>query len=357
MAEQHALGSMSDLPEAYVKGLAARSVIPLWPALRNALPYDKPIRSTKPFAWRYNEIRPDLIKAGELTPIEKAERRVLVLSNPGIGLENMMATPTIYIGLQLILPGETAPNHRHSPSAIRFVIEGDGAFTMVDGEKAPMEKGDLILTPSGMWHEHGHEGKNPVVWMDALDLPVLLKLESSYSVEGPAQKASNRPDRSQTTYRRSGLLPYSSLGQPNPKYPLIRYPWQEVRAALHDLASFADKDESVHLAYVNPHTGQECLPILGFSAQMLRAGEQSALPVRSCSSVIHVIEGEGESEIDGQTIKWGESDTIAIPTYAEVRHRSSGGKPAFLFHVDDAPLQRKIGVYEDSVIGLHTTRP
>lgn len=355
MVDHPALGAMSDLPEAYVKGLASRSLIPLWPALRNALPYNQPIRATVPHIWRYAEVRPDLLRAGELTPIEKAERRVLVLSNPGIGLEQMMATPTIYIGMQLIMPGETAPNHRHSPSAIRFVIEGDGAYTMVDGEKAPMEKGDLILTPSGMWHEHGHEGKNPVVWMDALDLPVLLKLESSYAVEGPAQKPSNLPDRSQTAYRRAGLLPYSSIGQAKPKYPLIRFPWKEVRAALHDLASTADAEDPVHLAYVNPHTGEECLPILGFSAQMLRAGEEVSPPLRSCSSVIHVIEGEGESEIDGKTMKWTQSDTIAIPTYAKVRHRA-GSKPAYIFHVDDAPLQRKIGVYEDSAGGLLTTR-
>lgn len=356
MAAQQDLGSFADLPQAYVKGLADRAVIPLWPALRSALPYDKPIRNAVPYAWRYADLRGDLLRAGELTPIEKAERRVLVLSNPGIGLAQMMATPTIYIGLQLILPGETAPNHRHSPSAIRFVIEGDGAYTMVNGEKCPMEKGDLILTPSGTWHEHGHDGKNPVVWMDALDLPVLLKLEASYAVEGEPQKPSNRPDRSQTTYRRAGLLPYASLAQRNTRYPLIRFPWKEVRAALHDLAATADAKEAVHLAYVNPETGAECLPILGFSAQMLRAGEEVSVPLRSCSSVIHVIEGEGESEIDGKTFAWSPSDTIAVPTYSTVKHRAKGGKPAFLFHVDDAPLQRKIGIYEDATGGLLTTR-
>lgn len=356
MAE-HALGSLSDLPDAYVKDLAAQSITPLWPALRNALPHGKPNRNAVPFAWRFRDIRPELIRAGDLAPIEKAERRVLVLSNPGIGLEQMMATPTIYVGMQLILPGETAPNHRHSPSAIRFVIEGEGAYTMVDGEKAPMEKGDLILTPAGTWHEHGHDGKGPVIWMDALDLPVMVKLESSYAIDGPRQQPGNRPDRSQTTYRRAGLLPYAGIGRASPKYPLIRYPWKEVRAALLDMAAYADAGEPVHLAYVNPHTGEECLPILGVSAQMLRPGEERVLPLRSCSSVIHVIEGEGESQIDGQTIPWGESDTIAIPTYAQVRHRARGRAPAFLFQVDDAPLHRKLGIYEDSSTGLLADRP
>src|SRR5690606_29086687 len=124
----------------------------------------------------------------------------------------------LYIGLQLILPGEVAPNHRHTPSAIRFVIEGSGGFTAVDGEKCPMEKGDLILTPSGCWHEHGHEGSGPVVWLDALDLPVIGRLELSYAVEGPPHRVTNAADRSRTTYRRAGLVPYASLGRPRPDY-------------------------------------------------------------------------------------------------------------------------------------------
>ena len=127
--------------------------------MRAALPHDKPNRRTKPLVWRYaQDVRPYLLRAGELTPIEKAERRVLILSNPGLGLENMQATPAIFIGMQMILPGETAPNHKHSPSAVRFVVEGEGGFTVVGGEKMPMERGDLILTPSGLWHQHGHEG-------------------------------------------------------------------------------------------------------------------------------------------------------------------------------------------------------
>ena len=341
------LGTLADLPAGYVEDLASLSVVPLWPSLRAVLPHGIPSRSTEPFAWRYAAIRDHLMRAGELTPIEKAERRVLVLSNPGLGLERMMATPSIYLGLQLILPGETAPNHRHSPSAVRFVIEGSGGFTSVNGEKCPMEKGDLILTPSGLWHEHGHEGSGPVVWLDALDLPIVYALEASYCIEGEKQSIRNAADRSQTTYRRAGLVPYASLNKTRADYPLIRFPWKEVRQNLLDLAGAVGPGEPVHLAYVNPETGQECLPILGFSAQMIRAGEEVAPRRRSASSVLHVIEGRGVSEIDGVTLPWSEGDTIAVPTHATVRHRAEGGAPAFVFHVDDAPLQRKIGIYEE----------
>ena len=342
------LGTLDELPTDYLEDLSAMSVTPLWPNLHALLPRSIPERKTRPYLWSYEQVRPYLMRAGELTPMEKAERRVLVLSNPGLGLENLLATPSIYIGLQLILPGETAPCHRHTPSAVRFVIEGEGGYTTVEGEKCIMNKGDLILTPAGSWHDHGNSGAGPVVWLDALDLMLIYGLEASYAVEGPIQESSNMADASQTRYRRAGLVPYPSLAAPRPAYPLVRYPWDEVRTALADLATGQAPDEAVRLAYVNPETGAECIPTLGFSAQMLRPGEETHPPRRSASSAVHVIEGEGQSEIDGETLAWGESDTLAVPTHARVIHRNgSPDKAAYLFHVDDAPLQRKIGIYEE----------
>jgi quercetin dioxygenase-like cupin family protein len=210
------LGRIEDLPLDYREGLRSRNLMPLWPSLRAALPYGKPTRSTTPTLWRYRELRPDLMRAGELTPIEKAERRVLVLCNPGLGLEQLKATPSIYVGLQLILPGETAPNHLHTPSAVRFVIEGEGGYTVVRGEKLPMHRGDLILTPAGLWHQHGHEGQGPVVWLDALDLPVVYGLEASYCTEGPPQSVVDADSPASRRFRQAGVLPY---GAPLPARP------------------------------------------------------------------------------------------------------------------------------------------
>jgi gentisate 1,2-dioxygenase len=342
-----ALGTLDELPAAYLAGLTSHNLVPLWPSLRKALPHGAPFRRTAPVVWRYADVRPRLLEAGALTPIEKAERRVLVLANPGLGLENMQATPSIYIGMQLILPREAAPNHRHTPSAVRFVIEGEGGFTIVNGEKLPMEPGDLILTPALLWHEHSHEGSDPVIWLDALDLPTVFAQEASYALEGPSQTARNQPDHSQTHYRRAGLLPYSALGRPRAAYPLLRYPWREVRHALDALAEVTAADEMVHLAYVNPETGMECLPVLGFSAIMLRPGETARPPRRSASAVLHVIEGEIDAEIDGVALQADTNDTIAVPTHAKLSivNRSSR-KPTFLFQVDDAPMQRKLGFYE-----------
>jgi gentisate 1,2-dioxygenase len=341
------LGRLEDLPADYVEGLVAQNTLPLWPSLRAMLPHGIPSRKTQPVRWRYADIRPNLMRAGELTPIEKAERRVLVLCNPGLGLDNMKATPTIYIGMQLILPGETAPNHRHTPSAVRFVIEGQGGFTVVGGEKLPMERGDLILTPPGLWHEHGHEGQGPVIWLDALDLPLIYGMEASFSTEGPSQAIDRPVGIGVARYGQGGVVPYASLDQQRSDFPMLRFPWQSVKASLGQLAHVTAKDAAVQLAYVNPETGRECLPTLGFSALMLRPGEELKLPKRSASAVMHVVEGGGKALIDGQALDFSESDTLAVPTHAEVRLANGSSRtPTYIFIVDDAPLQRRIGVYQ-----------
>lgn len=345
MTEQ--LGTVADLPPEYFSGLQSRNLMPLWPSLRAALPYGIPSRKTVPIAWKYADIRPQLLRAGELTPIEKAERRVLVLCNPGLGLDTLRATPTIYLGLQLILPGESAPNHRHTPSAVRFVVEGDGGYTVVQGEKLPMERGDLILTPPGLWHQHGHEGKNPVVWLDALDLPLIYGMEASFCTEAPLQKITDPLNGGTRRFRQGGVIPYGSLQRQRNDYPLLRFPWTEVRQSLTELASVTPAGQAVHLAYVNPETGQECLPTLGFSALMLRPGEELKLPKRSASSCFHTVEGEGMALVDGVELGFGPADTFAAPTHARITVRNgSSNKPAFLFIVDDAPLHRKLGFYE-----------
>jgi len=339
------LQSANELPSSYLADLESLNLNPLWPSLRGLLPEGEPAKSSLATHWRYQDIRPLLMQAGELTPIEKAERRVLVLCNPGLGLENLQATPSIYVGMQLILPGEDAPNHRHTPSAIRLIVEGKGGFTTVDGEKLPMEHGDLILTPPGLWHEHGHEGEGPVVWMDALDLPFIYALETSFAEVAPLQHAPSVLDASQTRFTQAGLVPYNELGSGD-AYPMRRYPWKDTRNALEALSRQTGRDEPVHLAYVNPLSGEECLPFLGFSALMLRPGESLRLPRRSCSQVFHVVEGQGTSIVDGDAFGWVQADVTACPAHARVElSNDSNTAPAFLFLVDDAPLQRKLKIY------------
>ena len=339
------LGRLEDLPQDYRDELARNNLVPLWPSLRNVMPPHTPRPRTKPIAWPYQAIRPLLMQAGELTPIEKAERRVLVLANPGHGLEKMQASSSIYLGMQLLLPGEWAPSHRHTPNAVRMVVEGQGAWSLVDGEKCPMERGDLILTPTGLWHEHGHDGDEPVVWLDVLDLPLAYYLEVTYHVDGPRQPA--LPGRGDRAYARGGLAPTQVFARSAKAYPMLRYPWKDARAALLELAADRPDLDCVQLAYTNPETGADCENILGFYALMLRPGQTLQRPARSPACVFHVIEGGASVAAVDRHFDLAPADTCCVPGWAPATlANASASEPAFLFLADEAPLHRKLGLYE-----------
>jgi len=339
------LGSLEDLPQTYRDALTEQNLVPLWPSLRAVLPPGKPAPRTRATAWNYQALRPLLLEAGVLTPIEKAERRVLVLANPGHGLDKMQASSTIYLGMQLLLPGEWAPAHRHTPNAVRMIVEGEGAYTTVDGEKCLMQRGDLILTPTGLWHEHGHEGDKPVIWLDVLDLPMVYYMEASYVTEGNAQPVNGND--AGMAYQRGGLVPAPLFNRRETAFPMLRYPWVDVRAALNNLARIQPEIDAVQLAYVNPETGADAQSILGFSALMLRPGETLHLPARSSATVFHVIEGGASITAQASCFVLGEADTCCIPGYVQITLvNASATEPAFVFIADDAPLQKKLGMYE-----------
>ena len=339
------LGRLEDLPQSYRDDLTALNLVPLWPSLRAALPFKVPTRQTQPIAWSYQSLRPLLLQSGELTPMEKAERRVLVLANPGHGLENMKASPAIYLGMQLLLPGEWAPSHRHTPNAVRMIVEGEGAYTTVDGEKCEMERGDLILTPTGLWHEHGHDGQSPVVWLDVLDLPIGFYLETSYAIEG--QRQSVTPGHSDQQNTRSGVAPTRMFERSSKSYPMLRYPWKSTKAALQTLAQDDPTQECIQVTYINPETGADAENILGFYALMLRPGQVLRLPARSPAQVFHVIEGEVEAKVVNSTFALREADTCCAPGYEAVTLKNlQADKPSYLFIADESPLHRKLGVYE-----------
>ena len=340
------LGRLEDLPADYREALTQQNLVPLWPSLRGVLPPTKPQPRTRATAWSYQAIKPLLLQAGALTPIEKAERRVLVLANPGHGLDKMQASAAMYLGMQLLLPGEWAPSHRHTPNAVRMIVEGEGAYTTVNGEKCPMRRGDLILTPTGLWHEHGHDGTGPVIWLDVLDLPLVYYMEASYHVDGERQTL--QPGCGDATYAAGGMVPTKMFERSGKAYPMLRYPWVEARAALVTLAADQPALQAVQLTYVNPETGADAQNILGFYALMLRPGQLLTLPVRSPAMVFHVIEGGAEVTVETQSFTLLEADTCCAPGYSAVSLRNtSSDQPAFIFIADESPLHRKLGVFEN----------
>ena len=340
------LGRLEDLPQDYVQDLRELNLVPLWPSLRGVLPPKVPSRQTQPTCWAYKDIKPLLLKAGELTPIEKAERRVLVLANPGHGLEKMQASAAMYLGMQLLMPGEWAPSHRHTPNAVRMVVEGEGAWTTVDGEKCPMSRGDLILTPTGLWHEHGHDGTEPVIWLDVLDLPLVYYMEASYHINGERQTVV--PGQGDQQYARGGVVPSHVFERSKKAYPMLRYAWTDAKAALESLAADHTALEHVQVTYTNPETGGDAENILGFYALMLRPGQSLRLPARSPAQVFHVIEGAVQAQIVTSTFTLNEADTCCAPGYEAVTLTNlKADQAAFVFIADESPLHRKLGVYEN----------
>src|SRR5712664_2063085 len=191
---------------AFYQRIAGHSLAPLWEVL-HGLVTPTPQTPCVPALWRYEEIRPFLMEAGRMITSRESERRVLILRNPGMQGQAAV-TRTLFAGLQLILPGEVAPAHRHTQSALRFVIEGEGAYTAVDGERTTMRPGDFIITPSWAWHDHGNDGDGPMVWLDGLDIPIVTLLDAGFAEPGNAeQQMVSRQEGDSLARYGSGLLP------------------------------------------------------------------------------------------------------------------------------------------------------
>jgi gentisate 1,2-dioxygenase len=227
-----------------------------------------------------------------------------------------------------------------------MVVEGEGAWTTVDGEKCPMSRGDLILTPTGLWHEHGHDGTEPVIWLDVLDLPLVYYMEASYHINGERQTVV--PGQGDKQYARGGVVPSHVFDRSKKAYPMLRYAWADAKAALEALAADESAPEQVQVTYTNPETGADAENILGFYALMLRPGQTLRLPARSPAQVFHVIEGAVQAQIVASTFTLAEADTCCAPGYEAVTLTNlNADQPAFIFIADESPLHRKLGVYEN----------
>ena len=190
----------------FYERIARHDLTPLWEVLGTLVP-QSPATPCVPALWKYRNVRPYLMESGELISTEEAERRVLILENPGMRGSSSI-THSLYAGLQLILPGEIAASHRHVQSALRFVLEGTGAYTAVDGERVTMHRGDFIITPSWTWHDHGNPGGEPVVWLDGLDIPMVAFFDAGFLERYPqaTQPVARAEGYSQARYG-ANLLP------------------------------------------------------------------------------------------------------------------------------------------------------
>ena len=263
--------------QAYYAAIKPLHMTSLWEVLHALVP-QQPNTPCVPVHWAYEAVRPYLMQSGSLITAAEAVRRVLILENPALAGQSA-ATQSLYAGLQLILPNEVAPSHRHTQSALRFIVEGQGAYTSVDGERTLMNEGDFIITPSWTWHDHGNESAEPMVWLDGLDIPLIRFLDAGFA-ENSAVDTQTVTAAAGESYARFGhnMAPVRHDGQYASPYgktsPLFNYPYSRSREALFTLEKTAAVDawDGFKLRYVNPTTGGAPTPTMQTYMQRLPKG-------------------------------------------------------------------------------------
>ena len=330
--------------DEYYKTLAAEHLGALWLSLKGLVP-GAPRPRALAHSWSFAKARQKLIEAGGLISAEEAERRVLVLENPGLPGASQI-TDTIYAGLQLILPGEVAPAHRHSQSALRFVMEGSGAFTTVDGERTWMSPGDFIITPAWTWHDHGSASADPVIWMDGLDVPLVRFLGTGFREEHSenAQIVARPVGDSNARYG-AGLLPLE--GKRSLTSPIFNYPYARTREALFKLLEAGDPDphHGYALRYVNPTNGDWAIPTIATSMRLLPKGLHTQPYRCTDGSVLVLVEGKLTARIGEASFSLEPKDIAAIPGWT--RYSLSASEDAVFFMYSDRPVHEKLGLWRE----------
>jgi gentisate 1,2-dioxygenase len=352
--EQHVMATeqvaTSPEREAFYAKVEAKDLSPLW--TRTLVPpLPRNFVKAKPHLWDFdNVLKPLLLEAGGLITAQEANRRVLSLENPGFGGQPKILE-SLYAGLQMILPGECAPAHRHTPSALRFIMEGKGAWTAVSGEKSFMEPGDFILTPSMTWHDHGHEGEDPFFWMDGLDIPMVAAFGPMFFEAYPADRApeSRAPGDSLARYG-ANMRPVTGSWN-KPESPIFSYPYARSREALETLQKNGELDlyDGVKLEYVDPTRGGSAMPTISAFLQVLPKGFKTEVYRTTENIVFTPVEGTGKiilgEPCEEKEMSWKPRDIFAVPCW--VPFRLEADSEASLFSYSDRVAQQKLGLWRE----------
>ena len=305
---------------------------------------NEPKTKVLPYLWKWPEVYDSLLRARDVIGIASgtSERRYIRLVNPGMGDRNLTAH-TMLFGFQLIQPGELAPAHRHTMTAFRFVLQGEGAYTNVEGEKMIMAAGDLIRTPQWTWHEHFNDGTEPMIWADGLDVPLIENLQIVSVERRPEERLpvkENQIDAALFGTMRPAGSPATKLSQP------LHYKWADTYAALKRLETVAaDPYDGVALDYVDPLSGGPTFPTLLCRMQLLRANEATRRHRHRSTSIYHVFRGSGTTTINGQEFHWERGDSFVVPLWSWHSHRNDSGKDeAVLFSLHDKPVLEAFGL-------------
>jgi gentisate 1,2-dioxygenase len=333
--------------------MAPQHLFPLWEVL-HALVTPTPSSPVQPHRWSYDVARRHLLRAGDLITAEQAERRVLILENPGLPGASAITT-SLYAGLQLILPGEVAPCHRHTQCALRFVMEGDGAFTALDGEKAVMRPFDLVLTPNWQWHDHGNDSGAPMIWLDGLDIPTVRHFAASFAERLPdgamAHAETAPPGDTAARYGRN-LRPFagSAAARRPARLPLFHYPYAEWRESLAAMARAGAPDAHLGhaLEFVNPADGGPVMPTIAAHVRLLPQGFATRPRRATDAMVLVVVEGTGTATVGEQRFALAPRDLLVVPAWASLTLEA--GSELVLFGYSDAAAQQKLDLWREALL-------
>jgi gentisate 1,2-dioxygenase len=276
---------------------------------------------------------------------------VLILENPGMPGESR-ATNTLFAGVQMILPGEVAPAHRHVSSAIRFVLDGEGAYTAVEGEKAYMSPGDFVITANWAPHDHGNTSDKPMLWLDVLDFPQVNFFEASFAEEfESATQPTNREDGDSLALYGSGVLPDGAPARMN-RSPVINYTYARTRPIVERMLKSGeiDKRHGARVRYANPINGGPVLPTMSAYLALFPKGFKGEKYRATDGAVFVCAEGSGTTTVDGKVLEWGPNDVFVVPPWKAYAH--TAGKESVLFSISDRPSQEALGIWREDA-SLH----
>jgi len=326
------------------RDMAERNLQGYWSLGMEGLP-PHPMTAVEPCLWKWADVRESLLRAGEVISLEQSERRVVRLVNPGLN-DRPFATHTLQISFQYVKPGENARAHRHTPAALRFVVEGNGAYTTVNGQKCVMEPGDLILTPKLSWHDHSNDSTEPMLWLDGLDFPLVTALHQVMQ-ERYAERRQPIEKSSEAVMDKLG----ASLRHGVPLADFFHYKWRDTEQTLLALAGSSagrDRYDGYLLEYRNPLTGGPTMTTIQCALQLLAAGDETASHRHTSTVIYHVFRGEGATQIGERRFDWRQGDSFVVPLWHPHRHlNTSSSKEAILFSMSDAPVLKALDLYRE----------
>ncbi len=341
----------------YYAELENVSTTAFWRKANDIEPWE-PVTRYQPTIWRYDDMRPLVLKSAELVKPEEAGRRVVVLvNNSDAGRQHTAAVGWLFSGLQVMKPGEITPAHKHTASAHRFIMEGGGAYTVVDGHQIELGKYDYVLTPSGCWHDHGVvQGGKTSIWQDGLDIPLMNSLETNfYEVyDEDAQKPLYPTNDMPLSYGGPGLIPTGIQKWDKPYSPLMIYRWTDTREALLNLAKVSDGSpfDGHIMRYSNPATGGWAMQTMGAQMQMLKPGLHTKAHRHTGNVMYNCAGGKGYTVVNGKRFDWKENDIFCVPAWTWHEHVNlSDSEAAFLFSFNDFPVMEALGTYFEEALG------